>query len=600
MDKFKRKSGIESLGDIPWGSRVFMFYRNEDEMLDIIAPYFRAGLKNNELCLWITSGTAEKETAKNTLKKNIIDFDQYLEKGQLKIISHSAWCLKDGLFDALKTIKNRDNSVKQAAAGGLEGLRAAFDLGGLNKDGRQRFMEFIVCDEDTLKKQISIYALSADGCGLPEIIDIVSRHEMVLFNRNGRWSTIKKKDERTARDVLLSAEQIEINGEPCVLAVTTDITEKRQSEEIFRSISLNSPFGIYIIQEDRIQYSNPYFRKITGFNQRELSGMEFLDLVAVEDKDVVKANTISVLKGPAPYPCEYRILNKKGQIRWVMQTAFSIRYMNRPALLGNIMDITERKSLERKVTEFEELNKMKSNLISNVSHELRTPLATIKGYASMILDYFPLLSVQEKKDYIESIESSSDRLAKLIEDLLETSRLESGLVKLKKSPASISGLIRDVTGKVQAKTNHHTFSLDLDKRLPRVLIDVKHICQVMENLIDNAVKCSPPGTGILISGNKYGRELVIGVTDRGPGIPAEELPKIFDRMFQVEEKQYYGKEGIGLGLYICRHLIEAHGGRIWAESAPFKGNTVKFTLPIHKIVKQKTKKTVTEKTGEMY
>jgi len=807
MGKFLRKSGIDSIGDIHWGSRLCMFYRGEDELMDIILPYFKAGLKNNEFCLWITSSPILKEAAENALRKYSSDLDKHLEKGQIEIIPYTEWYLINGSFEYLQTLKNWDAKLKQAADNGFEGLRAAFNLSWLDKKDRQRFKEFEASDEDTLNKKLSICTYPVQNYSTLEIIDIVNIHDITLFKRNGRWDAIKKKDERATQealekrvkelrclyditriqgttdfslkkryfktvkilpqslphpeiafsrivingeeyktdnysdsnqkitadivvhgekagiveigyiktspsaennhfiqeeklligaiadqlgkitehyqagevlreseekffkafhsvpdmitiatlkdgklieanqsytrltgysrkemigrsaleldiwtsikdrnkmvrilkekgrvhnekfkfrtktgellDVLVSAEKIDINGKPCVLAVATDVTEKRQSQEIFKSISQNSPLGIYIMQDDKIKYNNPYFRKITGFNQPELSGMELLSLVALEDKDVVKASTISMLKGSDPFPCEYRILNKKGQIKWVMQTASSIRYMSRPAILGNIMDITERKNLERKVIEYEELNRMKSNLISTVSHELRTPLATIKGYATMILDYFPQLSIAEKREYIKSIDSSSDRLTKIIEDLLETSRLESGLLKLKKSPTSLVRLIKDITDETHKKVNHHVFTISLDKRLPVVSIDATRIGQVLDNLIDNAIKYSPEGTEILISGTKYGRELVIGVTDHGPGIPADELTKIFDRMFQSEDKQYSGKDGIGLGLYICRRLVEAHGGTIWAESTPGKGSTIKFTLPLADKIKRK-------------
>jgi signal transduction histidine kinase len=118
------------------------------------------------------------------------------------------------------------------------------------------------------------------------------------------------------------------------------------------------------------------------------------------------------------------------------------------------------------------------------------------------------------------------------------------------------------------------------KRLPKANIDAKRIRQVLDNLIDNAIKYSPPGTDIEISAEQTGSELLISVTDHGPGIPAEELTNIFDRMYRIEQRVYSGADGMGLGLYICQRLVAAHGGRIWAESTVGKGSTIKFTLPI--------------------
>ncbi|OGO45461.1 MAG: hypothetical protein A2Z05_04965 [Chloroflexi bacterium RBG_16_60_22] len=359
-----------------------------------------------------------------------------------------------------------------------------------------------------------------------------------------------------------------------------DITEQKQSEELLQSISSSSPVGLYIVQDDRLQYTNPQFQKITGYSQVELLGREMLSLVALEDSDVVRSSTMFTLQEDNPYPCEYRILNKTGQIKWVMQTVSPIHYQGREAILGNIMDITERKYLERKVIEYEELSKMKSDLLATVSHELRTPLATIKGYSTMILDYYARIGAEETREYLKSIDGSTDRLAKLVDNLLDTSRLEAGLLKLQRAPTHIDALIGKAAEEAGVRATQHHITVELDKGLPRVNIDAKRIRQVLDNLIDNAVKYSPPQTEVLISARRSGRELLVSVTDQGPGIPAEELTNVFDRMYRIEQRLSSGADGMGLGLYICQRLVETHGGRIWAESTVGQGSTIWFTLPV--------------------
>jgi PAS domain S-box-containing protein len=359
-----------------------------------------------------------------------------------------------------------------------------------------------------------------------------------------------------------------------------DITDQKQSQEMLRTISDSSPLGIYIVQDDKLQYTNPQFQKITGYSEQELKGRELLGLVSLEDSDVVKSSTVYTLQEKSPYPCEYRILNKNGQIKWVMQTVSPIHFLGKESILGNLMDITERKYLERKVIEYEELSKMKSDLLATVSHELRTPLATIKGYATLILDYFSRLNPEETKDYLKSIDMSTDRLAKLVDNLLDTSRMEAGLLKLEKSLISIMPLIKGVAVEAGVRADQHRIAVTCLGRLPRVNIDAKRIRQVLDNLIENAIKYSPPGTEISIAAEKTGNEVLISVTDRGPGIPREEITNIFERMYRIEQRVYSGADGIGLGLYICQRLVESHGGRIWAESAPGKGSTFRFTLPL--------------------
>jgi len=121
---------------------------------------------------------------------------------------------------------------------------------------------------------------------------------------------------------------------------------------------------------------------------------------------------------------------------------------------------------------------------------------------------------------------------------------------------------------------------NLRKRLPRVKIDAKRIRQVLDNLLDNAVKYSPQGTEVLVSAKQAGREMVISVADQGLGIPADELSKVFDRMYRIEQRLTPGVDGIGLGLSICQRLVEAHGGRIWVDSEKGKGSTFHFTIPM--------------------
>jgi PAS domain S-box-containing protein len=364
------------------------------------------------------------------------------------------------------------------------------------------------------------------------------------------------------------------------------VTEQKQYQELLNTIYYRAPLGIYIMQDGKLQYTNPQFQKITGYSQPELLGRELFSLIAVEDSDVVRASNIYSLEAENPYPCEYRILNKTGQIKWVMQTVSPIHYQGKEAVLGNVMDITERKYLERKVIEYEELSKMKSDLLSTVSHELRTPLATIKGYSTMILDYYARLSSVETKDYLKSIDSSADRLSKLVDNLLDTSRMEAGLLRLKKAPTNISQLIKGAASEARIRAGQHHITVTMSHKLPLINIDAKRIRQVVDNLIDNAIKYSPPETDVLLSARKAGRELLISVADQGPGIPAGELTNIFDRMYRIEQRLHSGMDGIGLGLYICQRLVEAHGGRIWAESTLGKGSTINLTLPIEKTAKE--------------
>lgn len=198
----------------------------------------------------------------------------------------------------------------------------------------------------------------------------------------------------------------------------------------------------------------------------------------------------------------------------------------------------------------------------------------------MLLDYADRLGPEEKEEQLQSIERATDRLTELVDHLLDMPRLEAGLLSLEKAHTSISKLIQGAVAETQLRTPSHQIVSKLEKRLPTVSVDARRIRQVLDNLIDNAIKYSEEGTEVRVEAGRVGSELRISVTDQGRGIPAEELGNVFDRMYRIEQRQTPEVGGIGLGLAICRGLVEAHGGRIWAESEVGKGSTFYFTLPI--------------------
>jgi len=248
--------------------------------------------------------------------------------------------------------------------------------------------------------------------------------------------------------------------------------------------------------------------------------------------------------------------------------------------LGMLRDVTERKQLEWDIAKLKELDKLKRNLLSTVSHELRSPLATIRGYASMLADYRQKLDDGKKQEFILAIQKDADRLTGFVNDLLNLSRLEAGLIKLGMELYSITKLLEQEVTAAQIRLPRHKIVLRVAKRLPRVNIDIARIQQVLDNLIDNAAKYSADGTEIVVSAKEAGNELLLGVSDRGIGIPAEDLEKIFYPMYRVEHKQPEASGGMGLGLSLCRGLVALHGGRIWVESEVGVGSTFWFTLPL--------------------
>jgi signal transduction histidine kinase len=236
--------------------------------------------------------------------------------------------------------------------------------------------------------------------------------------------------------------------------------------------------------------------------------------------------------------------------------------------------------IARDISKLREVERMKSEFVSMVSHELRTPLGLIKGYASTLLN--PQLSIDEATAhrFLLGIDGAADRLAKLIENIMSVSRIESGLFRLTTQEMYISQVIENAVATARATAKGHEITLELPRRPIKVEGDRVQIELVMDNLLGNAIKYSPMGRPIRVDLHRRNGGVEVSVVDEGIGIAAHHLPKVFDKFYRVEGGYSRRTPGSGLGLYICRSIIEAHGGRIWAESTPGQGSTFTFALPI--------------------
>ena len=234
----------------------------------------------------------------------------------------------------------------------------------------------------------------------------------------------------------------------------------------------------------------------------------------------------------------------------------------------------------RQVAALKELDRLKTELLGTVSHELRTPLGSIKGYATTLLAHEHKLHRAERREFLEIIDSEADRLTEMIENLLDLSRLEAGVLRMDPAWVRLGDSAREIARKVQLASPSHSVELVWPEDT-EVWADGKRLYQVMQNLVTNAVKYSPDGGRIALEGRFNGRLLQVTVSDQGLGIPARELDRIFDRFHRVGGEVARKVGGTGLGLAICKAFVEAHGGRIWAESGgEGKGSQFHFTLPV--------------------
>ena len=216
-------------------------------------------------------------------------------------------------------------------------------------------------------------------------------------------------------------------------------------------------------------------------------------------------------------------------------------------------------------------------IVSTVSHELRSPLTSVKGYTSLLLNRWERLRDDQKRMMLEQVNHDADRVTRLITELLDISRLESGRLVLRRQMVDLPELSRTVVEKVKMEDPDLECAIDFPATFPPVYADPDKVVQVLTNLVENACKYGSP-KGLRVEANVGANEVAVAVRDRGEGMPEADLRKVFTKFFRRAETK---PTGSGLGLWISRGLVEAHGGRLTATSAPGEGSTFRFTLPLH-------------------
>ena len=596
-----RKTGIACVGEIPWGTHLCQFYQNRDDLLEILVPYFKAGLESNEFCLWITNDSLSDKDAQKALRKAIPALDRYLRIGQIKFMSHTEWPSTGGTFNPQGLLNNWTDKLVQALANGYDGIRVTADRSWLEKMEWKTYSVYEEKVNDSIRKypMLVLCTYPLDRCDkykASDLIDVIRFHEVALIKRKNEWDLVVGSERRqseeelwdigerlhslfeivddgvlfldvegnvtaanrvaitlsgfsepeevigrsifdfvakndrgkfmdcvretfegghsapveclfcaadgrqypaelsiavitdraakptgfvvviedtsdrkqaekrlqeserlyhlladnvseviwttdinlqptyvspsvkrllgydtdgnkhvvselltpASREMAMTAiaealspdgqEQQEVfsqcldleiemkrkdgtkvwtdtrmsfirgpDGRPAeIMGVVRDVTERKRVEELFMILSSNSPVGIYIVREGKFALLNPRCHILTGYNEEELLGTECLRLVVPEDRETVRANAVKMLKGERFSPYEYRYVTKDGKTRWAMEKVAAVQHRGEPAVLGNFMDITERKVAEDALRDSEKRYRLVAENVTDV------------------------------------------------------------------------------------------------------------------------------------------------------------------------------------------------------------------------------------------
>ncbi|MFC2033538.1 ATP-binding protein [Chloroflexota bacterium] len=364
----------------------------------------------------------------------------------------------------------------------------------------------------------------------------------------------------------------------------------KQADELLHMLRINSPIGIFVIQDKKFVFTNREFLKILGYQSEEILGTHSLDHVHPRDRKLVREKAIGMLKGEVDIPYQYRIIGKDGQFRWILEGVVSVQFQGRRAVLGHSLNITDRIETEAKLRKlFENEKKLRRQLEAEVNkrieytralvHELKTPLTPVLFSSELLAEE---LHEEPWGSIAHNIHRGATNLDNRINELLDIARGEIGLLKIKPRMIDARQLLKNVAGSIQPLMDRkkQIFIDDIPESIPQVWADEERFQQIILNLLINASKFSPEGSRIALRSRQDKGSLVVQVSDTGLSISRGDQKRIFKPYQKYNTGNHENLSGLGLGLSLCKSLVDLHGGKIWLESKKDEGNTFSFSIPL--------------------
>ncbi len=437
------------------------------------------------------------------------------------------------------------------------------------REGRPIITDDAMTDPRTVKENVALLNMR-NGLAVPLIIErkdaegsVVDKTTIGVFHVfNKRAGQRFTEEDVTLLTALARSAASVISSARLFIAVAD---EKRELEATLQGMLA----GVLVVGRDgRVRLMNSAAKHIFGVPTEDGTGKPLLQVVRNERvHELVQA----CLTGSPEASAELSIFSPDERI-YQVQTAL---------LRGDNSDISGVVTTFNDITEIRSVERMKSEFVSTVSHELRTPLTSIKGFIRTLLDdtegYYDR---DMQREFYQIIDTECDRLVRLISDLLNLSRIESGrTLELVLSEVDLGRTVRRVVESQRSYVTDHEFEIIIPDDMAPIQADQDKVEQMLTNLLSNAIKYSPGGGKITIHARDMGEHVAVAVSDEGIGIPPDHIGKLFNRFHRVDSRDTRKQYGTGIGLYLVKHLVEAHHGEVTVESEVGKGSTFTFVLP---------------------
>lgn len=546
-----RVSGIGIMDDAQWGSHICQFYNTKKDLFDILIPYFKAGLENNEFCIWITSDSLTEKEVIIAMRTFFPDLGKYLKRRQIEIVPHTVWYLKDGALNPKRFLNALVDKLDQALDKGYDGIRISVDTAWLEKSELENFIDY----EEEIDKVIGKYQLMAIctyplvKCDASKVRNVVLDHQFVLIKRKDEWEVIERSRRRSIESTLEDSEE-----EP-----------KRTPE------SPPKAFTVPDLNENIVECAQAIL-DLPGYSSKAaMTGEGAFESILEEDKEGSRWEKKPLKRSfGKSFEDAYLSMGDHKLISDLSESAIPDLSGKGKEFIAGTKDPTERKQLREKLVQSEKLAGI-GTLASGIAHGINNPLAGIMGYAEIMMDE---KNPKLMRRYAKKIVNEAERASDIIKWLSRYSR--------QAKDGNITDVdLKEVINESLEALKHTWKSSDIEvikkyQKIPAIKGNRSELQQIFVNLMDNAMDAMRKGGRLSLSTTINEGCVEVKVTDDGIGIPNENMKRIFEPFFTTKEE---GK-GTGLGLYVTSMIVKKHHGKINVNSEVGKGTTFTLRFPL--------------------